>query len=420
MSFQLVRHNNNIYTSGGMSSEISFVKYCANRDENVIYSGWDNNLRMVYDNIIIDTLAIICFHVRAREYEKCNKKVLYGPGHPSVPYITELCELVYLPSQLMLCFDNIESLVSMLKHTYDNGIQVYALICIDIRVINTRSICACIKFAQIPKDYLNLMQFLQTQDILTMGIKSENIVYQDVRKYDIPKGEHDINIFVVHMNSKSCIEKDLTLEWSQMEERCIDFDRLKISSEQTTHISDIEFGIDIIGDINLSAHCIKQHTILSTNKYILCNISYELCREFMHVNRIPIRGIAYNSLYMVSNPSFEVNKGFLAYTNIFPDISNFIEIDVPKEGGIVWFNDMNMHRHKLSENIKESLGKNQILMYINNINTLSHNRLQYIRQNMVNSEGRFKSYPRRDYISIHKLQLVIQRCGLEIFTISHK
>ena len=417
MSFQLVRHNNNIYTSGGMSSEISFVKYCANRDAEVLYSGWDNNLRMVYDNIILDTIAIICFHVKAREYEKCNKKILYGPGHPTVPYLTELCDLIYLPSQLMLCFDNMESLVSMLKHTCNNGIRVYALLYLDSKVSNTKSVCACIKFAEVPRDYLNLMKFLHTRDLFTMGVKSENLSNQDVRRYNIPHDEYDINIFVVHIFPKSYVEKDFTFEWSKIEERCRDFDRLKISHEQTTDIGDIEFGIDVVGDVNLSIQGIKQHTILSKNRYILCNISYELSREFMHVNRIPIRGIVYNGLYMTSIPTFEVNKGFLAYTN---NSFNPIEIDLPKEGGIVWFNDLVMHNHKLSEQIKESLGKKQVLMYINNTNTLCHSTLHYIKQNMITSEGRFKSYPRRDYISINKLQLVLQRCGLEIFTTSHK
>ena len=89
MSFQILENNNLIYVDGGMSTEISFAKYYAYR-KNMTYSGWNINIRIVYPEIILETLKYIVETVKNIESMYCQKPVLLSPGFISVPYIIEM------------------------------------------------------------------------------------------------------------------------------------------------------------------------------------------------------------------------------------------------------------------------------------------------------------------------------------------
>jgi hypothetical protein len=160
-----------MFCDGGMSAEIAFTKYVSHRT-NIVYGGWNNSIRMVREGIITDTLNAIEKAVSDLEVQSSEKPIIISPGYISVPYITELCNCVYLPSHLLIGLNSISSLQKELDNLKEQGIKAYAEVGYD-GCIN-HCLVAWIKFIEIPPQYRNVITYLSSDNVILSGVIPEN------------------------------------------------------------------------------------------------------------------------------------------------------------------------------------------------------------------------------------------------------
>ena len=350
MSFQILENNNLIYVDGGMSTEISFAKYYAYR-KNMTYSGWNINIRIVYPEIILETLKYIVETVKNIESMYCQKPVLLSPGFISVPYIIELCNMIYLPSQFLVGFNSFKDIELLLDNLKKNNIDAYAVCGYDGCIPNC--LVAWIKFVKIPNIYMDLInKYLHSSNIILGGIFSkdnstfgENFIYEyNNETYSIKSR----NIYLLHINA--CYGKTPEVDWEIFSKLTNDFDTKKLKRKKIKYVHDWESSFDILSNSYISntdksyKGNIYTFSCLNTKKLYL--ISYELSKIFMNLNNIPLKGIVLNP-YFINNPLYESNYGYLGYSywignnKLYDEIKIVLEKDILPNNGEIWFNDQN-------------------------------------------------------------------------------
>jgi|LakMenEpi03Aug12_release.lakeMendotaPanAssembly.Ray.scaffolds.fasta_scaffold27480_4 protein-tyrosine phosphatase len=405
-SFKCEEVDNNIFVCGGMSTEISFAKYCAFRMEK-IYSGWEVNIRTIYPDIIIDTLKYVVNTVKNMEVKGCQKPVLYSPGFLSTPYMTELCNMVYLPSQFLVGFNSVQDIKKMLQTLNDSGIKAYAVAGYDACIPN--HLVAWIKFIEMPPQYADLIcNYLKTDKILLCGVYDvnqktfgENVIFQ-YENYTGSIKENDL--FFLHIFS--CYgEQTFLKDWNVFKTLAPDFDESKMIDKKCSFVGDWESAIDFIDLSYFPSYTGKLYSATALDTLPLYNLSYELSRCFMLNNNITIIGIVANP-YIMNNPTYESHYGYLGFTYWAgnPSCGNILKSLVNKdmpENGTLWLNDQHEQRKEFLDMFP---GCKKI--YINNKNSLGYELSEWI--------GKYKPvvYPRRNYVSFPQLFEVLQTCGI--------
>jgi hypothetical protein len=312
-------------TEGGMSAEICFGKYLA-RQEGAVFQGWKNKIHDISPTTIIDTLEYIstlCSFIR--------QDAIISPGFLSVPYIAELVNMLYLPSQFLVGVPDIGILGQSIDHAQSKGIDCYAVVGYDA-IIPDRMV-AWIKFRKLPPQYEIILRDRLCRHVYLMGVWSaDNVVGEAINRkykdhndiyftyvnevYNNPTGDNEIithfygNDFTERIEESTCA---ILGDW----ESSIDF------------ITDI--GQDIIDKLPIKVHvCVSNDTV---NLYLLTSI---LGSMFMKKNGIKRKGTVLNP-YIICNPLYEVYYGYLPITYWQMNDNNQNIYKVP-ETGEVWIN----------------------------------------------------------------------------------
>lgn len=413
MAFQLLEKNNRVYVSGGMSAEISFAKYVAHRTTKV-YAGWDVRIRMVYPEMIIDTLRSVVEHVRIIEPEGCARPVLHSPGFLSVPYMTELCDMVYLPSQFLVGFNSFADLHRMLYVLSSNGIKAYAVAGYDGCI--PHCLVAWIKFLEMPVIYDDLIQnHLHSDNVLAVGVYDDNgetIGENAILQYGEKTGTiQPGDVYMLHIHA--CYgQQTLQKDWEIFRRLAPDFVQEKMSSEKCKYVGDWESAFDIMynkyyPNYDGSLHFARAHDTLP-----LYRLSYELTKSYLRINNLPVKGIVANPYILNNNPTYEVNYGYLSYTywagssNVDSDLTSLIEKDMP-ECGTLWFNDQYGQKLSLYQKLCDSYPTYK-KVYISNSNPLCHELTNWIEKYKP------KNYPARNNLSLWQLFKVMEVAGVAV------
>lgn len=117
------------------------------------YAGYKRAAPISTPNFVQETLSYIKEEVMS--LNNLGKTVLYSPGICSVPYLVEIANLIYLPSQLLLSVNSLNELASILQIACAQGYECYAVLGYD-PFIKDR-LCAWIKFIELPKEYITLI-----------------------------------------------------------------------------------------------------------------------------------------------------------------------------------------------------------------------------------------------------------------------
>lgn len=412
-SFEISVVDKKLYVDGGMSTEITFAKYCAFRSEHV-YSGWNVDIRMVYPNIILRTIEYVVNTIKNFETENCQKTILYSTGFLSAPYITELCNFIYLPSQFLVGFNNIGELKEVLKVLSDNKIKAYAVAGFDACIPNC--LVAWIKFIEMPPQYQDLINnYLKSDNLIITGVydenfksTGENVIYKygDLKNIKSVLSE-DIYFLHIHACYEKNLENRLSKDWEIFRNLLVDFDENKMNNEKAYYVADWESAIDHIHENLIQNFKGKIYRCTSLDTLSLYDLSYELSKYFMKINRIVVRGIVANP-YIMNSPTYETNYGYLAFTywqsnpTVEKRLQKKIDTDFPSEG-VLWINDQQHQK----ENWQKLFSKYKIV-YINNENSLCQESSDWIIKYQP------KNYKQRNYVSPLQLCEIMKKCGLFI------
>ncbi len=413
-SFEISVKGEKLYVDGGMSTEITFAKYCAFRAK-YVYSGWNIDIRMVYPNIILRSIEYVVNTIKNFETENCQKTVLYSTGFLSAPYITELCNFIYLPSQFLVGFNNISELQEVLKVLSVSNIKAYAIAGFDGCIPNC--LVAWIKFIEMPPQYQDLINnYLKSEHLFIAGVydenfksTGENIIY----KYEESKSENKIfpeDIYFLHIHA--CYDKGekgekvkLNKDWEIFQNLLVDFNRNKVSINKAYYVADWESAIDHIQENLIQNFIGKIYRCSSLDTLSLYDLSYELSKFFIKINRIQVQGIVANP-YIMNSPTYESNYGYLAFTywQSNPTVENRlqkkIDADLPTDG-LLWINDQQNQK----ENWQKIFSKYKI-KYINNNNSLCQETSDWI------IKYKPTNYSQKNYISPLQLCEIMKKCGI--------
>jgi len=406
MSFQLyTTTNNRLYVSGGMSTEIGFAKYIAHRTK-AVYAGWDINIRMVYPHIIEDTLKSVVKHVQAVETHGCARTILHSPGFLSVPYMTELCDFIYLPSQFLVGFNSFNELQDTLENAKKAGIKAYAVAGYDGCI--PHCLVAWIKFEKMPSAYTDLIEnFLGSDRILLAGVYNkdgkttgENVIHR-----------YNDDIYLLHIHS--CYgQKTLDKDWEIFKGLTDDFLSDQVEKDKSLHIGDWESALD-----NMTRSYIKTdykglvYRACASDTLPLYKLTYELSRVFMAINKIPIAGIVTNP-YIMNTPTYEATYGYLSFS--YWAGSSFIDKELPKLikrdmpiGGVLWFNDQNLQKKTLYDKLIKEFPINKHV-YICNQTPLCDELTSWIEKYKP------KTYPSHTPVSIYQLGVAMKEAQVKL------
>ena len=115
-----------------------------------------------------------------------QKQLFIHTGFLSVPYIVELCNCIYLPSQFLVEIQKFYDLHQLLKTTNAYGVKCYAIVGFDSVFKDT--LVAWIKFKKMPPQY---------EDLINNHIQSDNVILSGV--YDKNNKTHGENMIYEYM-----------------------------------------------------------------------------------------------------------------------------------------------------------------------------------------------------------------------------
>lgn len=409
-SFYISKIGNKIYAEGGMSTEVMFAKYYAFRT-NSTYSGSEFRVNIVYPEIIFETLDYVTSQIKKLEYENCQKPILYSPGYMSVPYMVELCNFIYLPSQFLVGFNCMADLENLLSKNYDLGIESYAVVGYDGCI--PYCIVAWIKFTKMPPQYEDLIKnYLHSDSILMAAVHDdghntigENAIYGYSKLHNYLKPQPK-DIYLLCINScysKNAIDLDLKIFSSLV----TDFNKSNVG-ERCKFIGDWESALDIVG-YEFYPQYTKEIVVCSAyDTKPLYELSYKLAKRFLEINHKKVTGIVANP-YIISSPTFEMYKGYLPYcfwqgnSNSLVEFLEKCQNDLPKDGEI-WINDLMGNCEKFNGCYPS------FTLYTNNKTARCDESSTLIEYNKP------LYYERRDYVSLKELKNVMKSCGLTVKT----
>ncbi len=296
--------NGVVICSGGMSTEVAFSKYFANVCK-MIYGGWEVIPVKATPNFIIDRVNYIVNTIKT--IDKPGKPVLFSPGFLSVPYITDLCNWTYIPSQFLVSVNSILELQEILGRASESGYKCYAVAGYDGCL--PTGIVAWIKFLELPPPYLDYLEEYKVPLVTIMAVwdrlgktLGENIA----RSYNKPGGTLAANdIYLMYVNE--CYGKE-EIDDKMFRKLLSDYDNKLVSKKPAKYISDWESGIDAFTTVtsNFDGHIMH---VSASSTVPLYNLAYYLAQQFMHINNIAPKGIVLNE-YMISNPIYEIYYGY--------------------------------------------------------------------------------------------------------------
>ncbi len=313
MSFEIHCNDNKISLKGGMSSEICFAKYLAHKSKKV-YSGWTPKRIVCSDNVIEETLNQI---VKAVKQDSIIEKMaLICPGILTVPYITELMNILYLPSQLLIPVNSIEKLKNILKNANEKNIKCYAEVGYDACM--PECLVAWVKLLEIPKQYLDLFTYLGTKTVMTIGVNTigkaglgENISrsYSETNDNAVDKISPR-SIYFIYINEGYGQEKKVDENF--FTKLVPDLNLEYIKQERVHYIYDWESGITNPYNL-LEPFSGKKIIFCARDTLNLYDLSFKLSEEFIKLNGIKKKGFVFNP-YFVNNPLYEAYYGYVAYS----------------------------------------------------------------------------------------------------------
>lgn len=319
-TFCIREENNYLYTDGGMSAEICFTKYIAYKTGKQ-FAMWNPREVSIDDNpnIIVNTVNEICQTVRV--VSEKEKTCVISAGVVSVPYLIELMDTMYLPSQLLVCVRSMEKLKRIIDNANDSGIECYAELGLDGCLPDC--MVAWVKFTKIPPPYMNLLKELRVESLIMLGVNKGVVGGENIaRLYEGRNCDEPLNRSIALLYINEGYGKSKTDEEEYFCSLVSDFDKEKIG-DRVYYVHDWEsalvfnpekFAENFIGD---------KHVIGSCDSLHIYDLSWHVSREFMRINDIKPKGIVLNP-YFINNPLFEVNHGFIAYSywQFYPNAYN--------------------------------------------------------------------------------------------------
>lgn len=391
----MIEMGEKVYCDGGMSPEIAFTKYYSHRVKKV-YAGWNVSIKMVYDDIVAHSLLNVVKTIKMVESEGCQKTVLHSPGFLSVPYLNELCNFVYLPSQFLVGFNNISDLRSMLLNLKIKGIKAYAVAGYDGCV--PECLVAWIKFIEMPPCYREVIDYLKSEKVILAGVfdkegktLGENVIFQyGPCAEKIEEGD----IYFLHIHT--CYGGEISKDWEIFKRLCPDFEPESIlATVKCGYVGDWESAFDFMTKEYFPCYAGSVHFLFAGDTKPLYDLSFVLSEFFMKINRIPVKGLVLNP-YIMNSPTYETNYGYIAYCHWAG--SDNLEKELfgkYREGMEIWFNDQNSQK----KGVREEIEKRKIkLTYIDNSSPLCEELTNWILGHKP------RSYSQKDFVSAFQLQ----------------
>lgn len=297
---KLQENSKSIKLIGGMSAEAVFAKVIASKKSKV-FDRWIPEQIQPSLTFIKDSIENIVNHTL--EITLNEKTIIISPGILTIPYIVELGDFFYLPSQFLICVNNINHLNSIIENAQSQGIDCYAEIGIDECIPNC--LVGWIKFRTLPPAYINLLNKLKTENILVVcvnnvkGGEGENIS----RKYS----ENISFVYIFEGYGMATVEQ----ENNRFKELCPDLNINQIQSK-VINIQDWESGIVDPVKMTSNFHG-KSYHLCFKNSQDIYDLSFKLSKQFIYMNKINFNGYVLNP-YFVNNPLFEAFHGYIAYS----------------------------------------------------------------------------------------------------------
>lgn len=354
-TFELNSNDNFVSLYGGMSTEICFAKFISNR-MNKTYKGWTPvPITGKTPDIIVNTVKYICSTVR--DVTSKEDYCVISPGMISIPYVTELTNCMYLPSQILISVKSIKELEQILETTKFHGIKCYAEIGYDGCIPNV--LVAWIKFIELPEDYITLLSDLHIKEIFTLcvnhpgsgviGGENKARIYNKIFTYTNQIKESTI-IFLYINEGYGHMTKT---EEEELFKHCVyDFNSEYIRQE-VKYIQDWESGI-IHPDKLFNNWNGRSFIVCFNNTSEIYKLSQYLSTEFIKKNGITEKGIVLNP-YFINNPLYESYYGYvgISYWQQNKNFANEINtIDIKNKE--LWVNKYRNECNYVIENLKST------------------------------------------------------------------
>jgi len=335
--FKIHRDVKRIYLEGGMSPEICLVKYLARRTGRV-YGGWKPTTIFGTGNVVHETIRNIVTEIRNSTTKE--RSCVISPGVLSIPYVVELTDSMYLPSQLLISVRSMKELEEVLDCAKKSGIKCYAEVGYDGCMPS--SLVAWIKFLELPELYLSLLEDLGVRTLVTIGVNrigyatpGENLARLYSEKKRVAREGMIALLYIgvgYGMNRKE--------EEKLFSEKVKDFNP-KLVRHRLKCIQDWESGT-IDPERLLSNWFGTKHIIYTKGTMEIYDLSWYLTLEFTKLNGIPVKGTVLNP-YFVNNPLYEAYYGYISYSYWqqnpnahahYKDLLKGLDIDSPE----LWVN----------------------------------------------------------------------------------
>ena len=291
-----------------MSPEICLVKYLARRT-GCVYGGWKPTSFFSTGNVVYETIRIIVAEIR--NSTKSERNCIISPGVLSIPYVVELTDSMYLPSQLLISVRSMKELKEVLACAKKSGIKCYAEVgydgCMPLGLV------AWIKLLELPELYLSLLRDLGVRSLVTIGVNrigyatpGENLarLYSEKKRV-----EREGMIALLYIGEGyGMTRKD---EEKLFSEKVKDFNP-KLVQHRLKCIQDWESGT-IDPERLLSNWFGVKHIICAKGTMEIYDLSWYLTLEFTKLNGIRVKGTVLNP-YFVNNPLYEAYYGYVAYS----------------------------------------------------------------------------------------------------------
>jgi hypothetical protein len=403
--FKIHSDKNYMILEGGMSPEMCLTKYLAKKSGKV-YQGWKPTSFFSKGNVVHETLGYICGQIR--KVTSLEKRCVVAPGILSVPYIVDLTDSMYLPSQLLVSVKNIADLKDVLDSANSMGIKCYAEVGYDGCM--PEGLVAWIKFLELPQLYIDLLLDLNVDTVINLSVNKvglstpgENLarVYSSVKSKSASVTEGSIILLYINEGYGNATKE----EEEKLFKRLVSDFNFDFVRQKVTYIQDWESGT------------VKPEVLLSNwkgCKYIICaedtlqiyDLSWYLTREFIKINGIEVKGVVMNP-YFVNNPLYEAYYGYLAYNYWQQNSSSFEHFKKLRgeQKGELWINTFAGDTNKVVSN----LDVKEVTNHINMTSSYSGELGIWIK------EHKPESYSGMEYISLFTFKRICKALGMDVY-----
>lgn len=310
-SFSINEEADRVVITGGMGSENCFAK-CISYKKKKFYQKTDHSLKNISRTTIVDTLRyIVSFYGK-----ETHSKVIYSPGYLSIPYLFELADMAYLPSELFMKFESIDSVRESIKYANEQGNNCYGIIRFN-SVLNEWHVC--VKFRSLPVIYREFLNDSHCRNFYVMSLWTPEGVLGGTNNHQIG-GESIVYLCMGEENALETFSKYFGQHLSDMVEK-------KPCYMIANWCSTIDYITEVSEDIG---ECRKVHMVTTGRIESMFTLGYESSLLFMRKNNIDRRGTVLLPDDMMGHP---LHESYIGHAPCFYFPENNQSVDRNKVDG---------------------------------------------------------------------------------------